>query len=139
MGLRIVARLLVVLVFSLGCGVRSPLEVEPPAEPAVPVDSGAPDADGDGATRPMRDPCLPMTVRNVRGLITPNSCVLRGQGDGQNQRMDCIRTGTCIWYTDGVERCRCNEPNFANVCPNGVPICVGWNLPFDFASDVRFE
>ncbi|MEZ4222978.1 MAG: hypothetical protein R3B13_18690 [Polyangiaceae bacterium] len=46
---------------------------------------------------------------------------------------------SCTWYTDGVERCTCTTPDWANVCPNGVPICRGWNLPFDFSSDVEFQ
>lgn len=85
--------------------------------------------------------CLPQAVRGVVGTSGPGTCVLEGRdADGRRHRMECSRDPEiCVWFTDGTERCRCAEPDWANTCANSVPICVGWNLPFDFADDVTFK
>jgi len=85
--------------------------------------------------------CLPQAVRGVVGKTSPNTCVLEGRdAAGQRHLMQCsINPEVCVWFMEGSERCRCTEPNWAMTCPNGVPICAGWNLPFDFVYDVTFE
>lgn len=91
---------------------------------------------------------LPSAVRGVVGTVDGHGCALEGRSpDGRSHRMDCrVVEGPrprsfagCRWSTDGETVCECDAPNWANTCPNGVPICVSWNRPFDFASDVVFE
>lgn len=113
-----------------GCGARTDLGLEMHQDGGTNVEAGAQPKD-----------CLPSAVRGVVATGGDGVCVLEGRSaDGRLHRMEC-RTNPegCVWYTDGTERCRCDEPDWANTCGNGVPICAGWNLPFDFASDVTYE
>lgn len=129
-GSRAVAFLLATLLTA--CGSRSGL-----TEAALGTDAGV--ADG----------CpLPSAVRGVVGTAEARRCVLEGRSaDGRTHRLTCETVGDapfatfagCEWVTDGVTACTCDEPDWANTCPSGVPLCLGWNRPFDFATDVRFE
>lgn len=40
----------------------------------------------------------------------------------------------CVWLTDGVEQCDCDEPDFTLTCANGLPVCVGWLASVDLGS-----
>jgi hypothetical protein len=123
---------LAVAILLTACGSRSGL-----ADPERATDAGV--ASG----------CrLPSAVRGVVGRAEDGRCVLEGRSaDGRTHRMTCATTGTfpratfagCRWVTDGVTVCECDAPDWANTCPGSVPICLGWNRPFDFATDVRFE
>ncbi len=100
------------------------------------------DAGDAGAT------CPPAEVRGVVGTTFDHACALEGRdADGHEARLTCWTSGEaptttferCVWEIDGEQRCACDEPDWVNTCPNGVPLCLGWNLSFDFASDVVFE
>lgn len=91
---------------------------------------------------------LPSAVRGVVERVADNACSLEGRSaDGRTHRMSCATSGSppsttfagCEWVTDGVTVCECDEPDWAITCTNGVPLCVRWNLPFDFATDVHRE
>ena len=84
--------------------------------------------------------CPSSDVRGVVGTLEDDRCALEGRDpDGIVHRMECrMRPASCVWLVEGVETCRCAEPDWANTCPNGVPICLGWGHPFDFANDVEY-
>jgi len=95
------------------------------------------------------DSCSPPSrVRGVVGTVDGPTCSLEGRDeDGRVHRMTCTVSGAgpalefegCIWVTDGETVCECDQPDWANTCPGGVPICAPWAASFDFASDVVFE
>ena len=50
-------------------------------------------------------------------------CTLGAVGeDGAEVRFECDGA-RCVLFVDGAERCTCTELNYANSCPNGVPLC----------------
>ena len=76
------------------------------------------------------------TVRDVVISSEGGVCILEGQtADGQHHRLECrVDPDECVWFTDDSERLTCDEPDWANTCPNGVPVCVEWVSHIDFAN-----
>lgn len=59
---------------------------------------------------------------------------LEGVGDnGVGCREECDGT-TCTWYENDEAKCGCDQLNWGNVGPNGIPLCADWTPPWDFST-----
>lgn len=98
------------------------------------LDDGQPGGNDGGAE------CLPtVVVEDVILRDSPGRCSFEGPDEeGRFQEIVCMETAEgfegCVWLTDGVERCECDTPDFANTCGNGIPTCAGWVDGFNLAN-----
>ncbi len=101
-------------------------------------DPYAANSDSDGPVCPPSDPLQDVVARS-----SVDRCSFEGIDDrGRTHELVCEGTGgrfvRCVWFTDGVEQCECNEPDFTLTCANGLPVCVGWLASIDLA-EVDYE
>jgi hypothetical protein len=85
----------------------------------------------DGTT----DGCpMPEALGSQECHVAPSLFVLEGtDSDGVNYREECDGT-TCTWYENGQAVCDCGQLDYANVGPNGIPLCAEWTPPWDFTT-----
>ena len=53
--------------------------------------------------------------------------------DGVRYREECDGT-TCTWFENGQAVCGCDQLDYANVGPNGIPLCADWTPPWNWAT-----
>lgn len=99
------------MVLLAGCGARSGLENPP----------------GDGGC------ALPVYARDAafQQRACGTTCTLVGSDEhGASVRFHCDGR-QCQFFVNGIPGCTCTELDWANVCSNGVPLCVR-RSNFDF-------
>ena len=77
---------------------------------------------------------MPASLSSQECRFSPEILTLEGVGsDGVRYREECDGT-TCTWFENDQPECGCDQLDWANVGPGGIPLCAEWTPPWDFST-----